>query len=76
MGNPFIDSLIRAYLVGLGDYSTDSFSAQNSPLVWGLFILATIVTQLIFMNMLIAIMGDTYSKMSERIDQARLYETI
>lgn len=27
MGNAFVDSFIRAYLVGLGDYSTDSFSA-------------------------------------------------
>jgi hypothetical protein len=44
VGNPFIDSFIRAYLVGLGDYSTESFSAQNTPLVWILFILATLVT--------------------------------
>jgi hypothetical protein len=28
------------------------------------------------MNMLIAIMGDTYARMSEVIDQARLFETI
>jgi len=33
--------------------------------VWGFFIAATFITSITFLNMLIAIMGDTFSRVTE-----------
>lgn len=38
------------------------FEGENATLVWALFILATIITQVTFFNMLIAIMGAAYEE--------------
>ena len=51
------DALIHAYLTGLGDFSKDGYSGGDEVAVWIFFLLATLIVQLIFMNMLIAIMG-------------------
>ena len=36
--------------------------------IWLLFIASTFITQITFLNMLIAIMGDTYDRVSENKD--------
>ena len=61
IGNNLVDSLIRSYLVGLGEFGLDNFHKQNRVIVWVLFLASTFITQLVFLNMLIAIMGDTYA---------------
>ena len=43
---------------------------------WIIFVLSTMITQIIFLNMLIAIMGDTYDRVSESKDQTALVEKI
>lgn len=58
---PF-DALIHAYLTGLGDFNKDFYSDHNSLTVWIFFLIATILVQLVFMNLLIAMMGDAYSE--------------
>ena len=40
------------------------------------FIIATFLTQITFLNMLIAIMGDTFSRISEVKEQSALHEKI
>ena len=45
-------------------------------LPWILFVATTFVTQITFLNMLIAIMGDTFARVSEVKDQAALQEKI
>lgn len=59
-----VDSMIHAYLTGLGDFNKDNYSSENSKTVWFMFILATIIVQLIFMNLLIAIMGESFSRIT------------
>ena len=47
-------------MLGLGEFSTDSYEESNYRiLLWFYFIVATILTQLIFINTLIAVLGDT-----------------
>ena len=58
---PF-DAMIHAYLTGLGDFNKDNYSEANSVTVWIFFLGATIIVQLVFMNLLIAMMGDAYGE--------------
>lgn len=62
-----VDALITQYLVGLGDFSTD-FEGNNSVLCWLIFLMSTALTLLVFMNMLIAQMGDTFDECQEKRD--------
>jgi hypothetical protein len=54
-------------LLGLGEFSTDSYEDSNyRVLLWIYFMIATLLTQLIFINTLIAVLGDTYGRIMER----------
>ena len=48
----------------------------HDKFVWGLFALSTFITQITFLNMLIAIMGDTFDKVTEVKEQSGLREKI
>ncbi len=75
-GIPWIDAFVRSYLVGLGEFDMENFSNSDGAFVWILFILATFITQLLFMNLLIAIMGDTFDRVQEMKVQAGTKEKI
>lgn len=65
----FYNALIHTYLIGLGDFSTDDYEARGSmqkQFVWIIFLAATFLIQLTFMNMLIAIMGDVYGQVTAK----------
>mmetsp|Transcript_26142 Transcript_26142/g.18565 ORF Transcript_26142/g.18565 Transcript_26142/m.18565 type:complete len:109 (+) Transcript_26142:1947-2273(+) len=74
-GYPF-NSVINQYLVGLGDFNTDNYSQENKIMIWLFFILATFITQITFMNLLIAIMGDTFDRVSEKKEESSYKERI
>ena len=62
------NALLMQYLLALGDFAfTEDFvkSSPNSNLVWVLFVMATFFTQITILNMLIAIMGDAFAKVTE-----------
>lgn len=56
---------MHVYRLDFGDFSPDDYS----PLEIAIFILAVISVPLVFLNMLIAIMGDTFDRVME--DQGR-----
>ena len=61
--NTFIDSVVNQYLLGLGEFQYDAFASNPAgPLIWSLFLLSTFLTQVTFMNMLVAIMSDTFAR--------------
>ena len=74
IGIASIDALINAYLIGLGDFSYDTYSTTNKYFVWIFFLSATFIVQLVFMNMLIAMMGETFGRISGLLEQATLKE--
>lgn len=66
-------------MLTLGEFETDSFSSgsgTNLEIVWILFALATFLSQITILNMLIAIMGDTFDSVSETRQQSGLAEKI
>jgi hypothetical protein len=50
-------------MLGLGEFETDGFESSNqTAMLWVYFSMATFLTQIIFINTLIAILGDTYGR--------------
>lgn len=62
-----LDLLMNQYLLALGEFNMDSFAENpQSAICYVFFILATFITQLTMLNMLIAIMGDTFGRVMEK----------
>jgi len=74
IGIPPVDAIIHAYLTGLGEFGKDDYSEHNSRIVWIMFILATVIVQLIFLNLLIAIMGESFARITAIMQQSTLKE--
>merc|ERR1719350_2470808 len=51
----------------IGEYNTTGFEKHSSPaLCYALFVITVIISQITFLNMLIAIMSDTFEKVIEQ----------
>lgn len=75
INEPFIDSFIHQYRLGLGDLITYEYSVHPAKyLAWIYFLMATLFTQIMFLNMLIAIMGQTFGRVNEAKDRNQLKE--
>ena len=63
VGNSMVDSLISMYLLALGEFDLDGYKqGHDVSLAWIFFVMASFLLLLVFMNMLIAIMGETFSE--------------
>jgi hypothetical protein len=72
-GKLIVDTFYTQWLLGLGEFemldSADESAVQSKSvklLLWFYFFLATLVSQLVMFNTLIAILGDTYSRIMEK----------
>ena len=74
-GYDFFDSWINAWLLGLGEFEFD-FKGENSKLIFVCFIIATFMIQITFLNLLIAVMSDTFSRVKERSKTTSMRERI
>ena len=71
----FLMALIYSFRTGLGDFSTDGYdNVYASPWLWIIFLMCAILIQIILLNLLIAIMGYTYGKVTEIAEQSMLKE--
>jgi hypothetical protein len=60
-GNKWFDAWLYVYLLSLGEFGDFPFTdGRDTFIVYFMFILGTFVILVVFMNMLIAIMGDTF----------------
>ena len=51
----------------IGEYNTEGFVKHANPaLCYALFIITVVISQITFLNMLIAIMSDTFEKIIEQ----------
>ena len=58
-----LDSIFYKYQLGLADFHIDTYSSHPAKvLIFIYFILATIFTNIMFLNMIIAIMEQTYER--------------
>ena len=67
-GSSYLNSFLSQYLLTLGEFGLDNYSKateQNSGIDWFFFIGATFFGQLVILNMLIAIMANTFDKVFE-----------
>ena len=69
-----LDALMHAYLTGLGDFEKDAYSEEDPFIVWIFFLLATFIVQLVFMNLLIALMTDAYINIMAIKEQSTMKE--
>ena len=64
-------------MLSLGEFNGDGYFAVGADrTVLLIFICSTFLASITFLNMLIAIMGDTFSRVSESKEQAALREQI
>jgi hypothetical protein len=64
------NSLIQTYFILLGEFSYDIFSTgPNITSCWMMFIFATFFNCVVFMNMLVAIMGQTFSEVNDAAEE-------
>ena len=76
-GNKFVDAAFSNYMIGLGEFVYDDWADHPSArLIWIYFILTTFFTQIMFLNMLIAIMGSTFDRVTENKEKASLMERV
>jgi len=62
IGNNVIDSVIQMWRLALGEFDDEGFAdAKYSPLIYLFFFFATFIVLVTFMNMLIAIMSNTFA---------------
>lgn len=70
-GNGILDVIFNQYLLSLGEFETftENFEGQFSILILVLFNLASFCTMVTALNMIIAIMSDTFTKVNENREQ-------
>ena len=62
--------------MSLGDFATNGYDGNNQGVIWIFFFMATFLLQIVFLNMLIAIMGDTFSRVLDQKSQSSMRERI
>lgn len=68
VGSPPFNALIHSWLTGLGDFNKDFYTTEsgtNKVIIWIIFFLATVLVQLIYLNLLIAIMSESFARLNE-----------
>ena len=62
-GLPIFDAPLNQYMLMLGEFNMDGFRYhENKVSCYLIFLFSTFITQITFLNMLIAIMGDTFDR--------------
>lgn len=74
-GGSYSLAFMYSYLTGLGEFawgdiSTDHYKVKYEVYFYILFFLATFFVQIVLLNLLIAIMGDTYDRVMEISEEA------
>ena len=64
------------YKLTMGDFATKQFFGESNTFIWLIFIAATFFLQITFLNMLIAIMGNTFSQVMDTKEESSMKERI
>jgi hypothetical protein len=76
-GNNLMNSFIQQLLLGLGTIPTDNIMDNKfRVLIWFYLLLAIIITNIAFLNILIAIVGDTFEKIMASKERSHLIEQV
>ena len=64
-GENILYSFAFSYRIGLGDFDTDRFNEQDKYLIWLLWFGNTLFILIVLLNLVIALMGDTFDRVQE-----------
>jgi hypothetical protein len=73
-GNNYWRSFIYAYNQALGEFDTEAFEDTDKYYLYFIWFLNTMISLIVFLNMLIAIMGDTFDRVQETSENNMLKE--
>jgi hypothetical protein len=73
-GENMFQAIAYSYKIGLGDFDTGDFATEDITLIYMLWILNTLFIMIILLNLLIAIMGDTFDRVKETAENTMLQE--
>lgn len=67
VNNPYLDAIINMYLVSLGEFfSLDAYiGGYNGRSAFFMFLVATFMLLILFMNMIIAVMAEPFEEVKE-----------
>jgi hypothetical protein len=71
----FFDSMLFTYKISLGDWDTSGLGKTDVLIILTLFILSTLFLCVVMLNLLIAIISDTYARV-EGSSQNQLYKNL
>ena len=60
----YFEAIAYIYRMILGDFSTDEFGSIAVTYVWILFILCTVINMIIMLNLLIAIISESFARIN------------
>ena len=72
----FANAVIFAYNLAIGEYDSDNFKGEHQNLLWIIYAAATFMLQITFLNMLIAIMSNTFDQVLAEKKQSAMNEKI
>lgn len=77
LGMPIFDAIMTMYLLALGEFNLDGFTqGPNVIIAWVFFLMATFIVLIVFMNMLITIVGETFGRVESLKDELSLSEQL
>jgi hypothetical protein len=72
-----VSLFIQQLLLGLGNVPTDNIAENKfNTLIWFYFLAAVIVTNVAFFNILIAIVSDSYERITESKERSHLMQQV
>lgn len=75
-GNSYGEAFLYSYRTGMGDFSVDGFEFRDLILTYSLWFLNTLIILIVFLNMLLAIMGDTFDRVQETVENNMIRELV
>ena len=67
-------AFIYSYRTGYGDFDVEGFGTRDEILIWIIWFINTIIIAIILLNLVIAIMGDTFGRVQETQEATKLKE--
>ena len=71
----FAESLLFTYRISLGDWETDALGSTDTAIIMFLFLFSTLFLCVVMLNLLIAIISDTYARV-EGTSANELYKNL
>ena len=65
---------MHSYITSLGTFTTDHYSEEDAVIIWIAFLFASFIVQVIFINLLIAIMSGSFTRIEAIMKQSTMKE--